>query len=99
MQHNAAGAAVLTVWHQLPQQFSEIALDEAILMPDHFHGILWIAQDTSMQPVMRPAKRTADGSLGRCLQAWKLPTTTYIQDMREQGWNLSKGGCGSVTMY
>jgi REP-associated tyrosine transposase len=34
--------AVLEKWHQLPQHFPTVRLDEFVVMPDHVHAILWL---------------------------------------------------------
>ncbi len=38
----AAGEAVWEVWKSLPGRYPQIELDTAVVMPNHFHGILWI---------------------------------------------------------
>jgi REP element-mobilizing transposase RayT len=42
MHLNACGEIVWEIWKSLPQRYSRIRLDEAVVMPNHFHGILWI---------------------------------------------------------
>ncbi len=39
---NNMGNIVTQAWHELPNKFSSIRLDEFIIMPNHIHGILWI---------------------------------------------------------
>jgi REP element-mobilizing transposase RayT len=39
---NEAGKMIKNQWHALPQRFKNIALDEYIVMPDHFHGMIII---------------------------------------------------------
>jgi putative transposase len=39
---NSSGKIVWEIWSALPKRYPEIGLDEAVVMPDHFHGILWI---------------------------------------------------------
>ena len=34
--------AVREKWHQLPQRFPTVRLDEFVIMPDHVHGMLWL---------------------------------------------------------
>ena len=43
---NGYGLLVEKYWKEIPLHFSNITLDEFIIMPDHIHGIL-IVQDTS----------------------------------------------------
>ena len=44
LQLNAAGQIVQTVWTSLPERFPHIEIDEFVVMPNHFHGILIIHQ-------------------------------------------------------
>ena len=39
---NSYGEIVKNIWENLPNQVSEINLDEYIIMPNHFHAILFI---------------------------------------------------------
>jgi len=41
---NAAGRIVWELWRSLPGRYPGIALDEAVVMPDHFHGIVVIEE-------------------------------------------------------
>ena len=41
---NAAGDMVTVWWEKLPEKFPDIELDEYIVMPNHFHGIVVINQ-------------------------------------------------------
>jgi hypothetical protein len=42
MNHNDAGRMVDRDWRSIPTQFPAVELDECIVMPNHFHGILRI---------------------------------------------------------
>jgi putative transposase len=42
MHLNAAGQMVQTVWDEIPLHFPHVILDEFVVMPDHFHGIVII---------------------------------------------------------
>ncbi len=42
MKLSGAGEMVEYWWRQLPEKFQNIRLDEFAVMPNHFHGILWI---------------------------------------------------------
>ena len=37
-----AGRIVWEVWKTLPERFSQVELDTAVVMPNHFHGIITI---------------------------------------------------------
>jgi len=40
MVPNAPGSEVLSAWRELPERLSGFELDECVLMPNHFHGIV-----------------------------------------------------------
>ena len=42
MNHNDAGLMVDRAWNSIPQQFPAADLDEHIVMPNHFHGVIRI---------------------------------------------------------
>jgi putative transposase len=44
---NGAGffRAVRQAWEALPAIFGGIELDECVVMPNHFHGIVWVFDD------------------------------------------------------
>jgi len=37
---NDAGKMIETTWNELPQNYPGVAIDEFIIMPNHFHGII-----------------------------------------------------------
>lgn len=43
---NAFGELVAHAWRALPSAFSHCELDEWVVMPDHFHAILWLHEDS-----------------------------------------------------
>ena len=102
---NDAGRMVARVWQSLPERFTGIDLDEFLVMPNHMHGVLLIRPDPPRrdEPRVRPAPHggepaparphgTAEGSLGRILQAFKSITTTqYIEGVTNQGWRRFSG--------
>lgn len=45
MTLNSAGEMVKGVWLALPDKFAGLILDEYVVMPDHFHGILILNDD------------------------------------------------------
>ena len=40
MRLNEIGQIVAECWHQIPQHFPSVELGEAVIMPNHFHGII-----------------------------------------------------------
>ena len=42
MIHNEAGIMVNQIWLDISERFPGVELDQSIVMPNHFHGIIWI---------------------------------------------------------
>ncbi len=51
MEWNDAGRAVERCWREIPAHFPHVTLDEFIVMPNHVHGILIIA-DSNDDPIV-----------------------------------------------
>jgi putative transposase len=69
MNFNNIGQIVIDTWKQLSHRFPMITLDQFCLLPNHFHGIIFI--NTSIDP---PRKV----SLSRIIQCFKSLTTIEI---------------------
>lgn len=74
MQMNSAGEVIYEWWQKLPEKFSSISLDTAIVMPNHFHGIVLITDQRKHE-------------LPDLMQWFKTMTTNaYIQGVKQAGW-------------
>jgi REP element-mobilizing transposase RayT len=49
MRLNQVGLLVESSWHTLPRHFGGIILDECVVMPNHFHGIIQIVNPVGAQ--------------------------------------------------
>ena len=54
MQLSDAGRVVETIWTGLPERFPMVALDEFVVMPNHFHGIIVITDNVGNKTVGAP---------------------------------------------
>ncbi len=96
MQLNAAGEIVAAAWEALPERFSNIELDEWIVMPNHLHGIVLLTGSVVGAPLVGAQDLNAEGqragtspapTLGDVLGAFKSITTNeYIRGVRELSW-------------
>ena len=59
MELNAAGRVVEAVWDGLPAYFGHVSLDAFVVMPDHMHGVIVLAD------VPLPADEGWEGDQGR----------------------------------
>jgi REP element-mobilizing transposase RayT len=76
---NDAGKLVINEWVKLPQRFTNIALHEYVVMPDHFHSIIEIVGQQ-------------EKSVGDIVGAFQsIVTVGYIQGVKNQGWEKFNG--------
>lgn len=47
MNLNNFGNIAQTCWHEIPNHFSNVQLDEFIIMPNHIHGIIMIVEEST----------------------------------------------------
>lgn len=57
---NTAGHMVVATWHALPVRFSNVVLDEFVVMPNHVHGLIILrdVSDTGLHSMGAPAAPT-----------------------------------------
>ena len=67
------GKVVAETWLWLPKQYPHVDLDEFVVMPNHLHGIVWLAGPLSGTGDSRIAPTNAGGRkpLGRLIGAFK----------------------------
>ncbi len=83
-----AGQIVQRVWSGLPEFFERVQLDVFIVMPNHFHAILWIAGTDGGRTIYNLSEGVAgapddwhgteSGSLGAIVQNFKSISTRKI---------------------
>jgi REP element-mobilizing transposase RayT len=76
MKQNDAGEMVDRAWNSIPQQFPTVELDEHVVMPNHFHGIIKIV-GTPIVGAGKADKRTVGASPvgARDSRTWLRATT------------------------
>ncbi|MGH9793241.1 MAG: transposase [Candidatus Acidiferrales bacterium] len=90
----AAGLLIEQKWLELPHVYGGIALDEFVVMPNHFHGIVVLVSPFAGQ------KGQAQGpaptlSLPDVVHRFKtLTTTQYIRGVKTDGWPSFDGRLG-----
>jgi putative transposase len=73
---NDAGEMVSTEWLALPSRFPSVILDEFIVMPNHFHGIIYISPDSIDRL-----------KLGKIIGAFKsIVNNNYITGVKTKDW-------------
>lgn len=106
MQLNPAGHMIEKWWAELPHKFVSIDVDEYVVMPDHFHGIIVITEVGHPQTVIGHPHRdapTGDAptgdpptkkapTLGDIVDWFKTMTTNeYIRGVKGSGWQRFAG--------
>ena len=85
MQLNGAGEMVVSIWQSLPTRFANLELDEFVVMPNHFHGILLVTGSADVAGERAPTGRAAN--LGEIVGAFKsLVTVEYIRGVKNRKW-------------
>lgn len=83
---NPYGRLVASEWYALGRKFPHVVPDQHIVMPDHFHGILFLFPKEDKASVLanqqQLPKGTQPGSLSAMIQHFKSVTTRRINKNR-----------------
>ena len=105
MQLNNAGETVSRCWHELNSKFSSIKTDEFVVMPNHIHGIVIIADatvgaDLRVGPPIVQTGAHAGAPLPKILQWFKTMTTNaYIHGVKGFDWPAFRGRLWQRSYY
>ena len=95
LQLSAAGEMINGLWSTLPERFPRVALDEFIVMPNHVHAVLSIADESDpvgaplvgARPLSHRVRTIRKVTLGTVVGAFKsLTTVAYSRGVRESRW-------------
>jgi len=84
---NQYGGIVEQVWCKIPHHFSSVTLDAAVIMPNHFHGIVLIAEESL--PVQQnshdlaPKQNSKKPTLGQIVAYFKYQSTKLINEAQD----------------
>jgi putative transposase len=83
MNSNDPGQMIRRWWDKLPSKFSALGLDEAVVMPNHLHGILMLRTAHAVESAP---------TLGDVMDWLKTMTTNeYIRGVKGLGWRGFSG--------
>jgi uncharacterized protein (TIGR00252 family) len=87
-------------WHKLESKFSALETDFYVVMPNHFHGIALLAENTeSALPACRQGAHMG-APLQKIMQWFKTMTTNeYIHGVKEHGWPQFQGSLWQRSFY
>ena len=87
---NQYGKIVQSCWNELPNHYSNILLDEFVIMPNHVHGIITIIDDVVGATFRRPNTNGAGRprpykkiTLGNIVAFFKYQSTKRINEIRK----------------
>jgi uncharacterized protein (TIGR00252 family) len=96
MRFNQAGAMMGKWWKELERKFPSVKTDYHVVMPNHFHGIVFIASPEA--PVDKGGH--VGPPLQRIVQWFKTMTTNeYIHGVKEHGWTAFQGNLWQRSFY
>jgi REP element-mobilizing transposase RayT len=72
------GESTYKFWFEIPWHFENVQLDEFVVMPNHFHGIIVIT-DNCRGGVTPPLQKC---TLGKIVAYFKYQTTKFINQIR-----------------
>ena len=85
-----AGRKVARWWREIHHKFPTIEIDEFIVMPNHFHGIVVLVEPDRVGADLRVCPgggRHAGVPLHTVVQWFKTMTTNeYIREVKQSGW-------------
>lgn len=96
MMENDAGRMVERWWEELANKFDAIELDKFVIMPDHFHGIIFlVGADLRVRPDL-PEKNESGAHTGAPLPTiiqWfkTMSTNEYIKNVSQSRWSPFPG--------
>jgi putative transposase len=81
MDLNEQGKVVDKCWMGIPEHFSNVVLDDYIIMPNHFHGIIVIHENdvTGRGEVTSPIRKP---TLGKIVAYFKYQSTKLINELQ-----------------
>lgn len=71
---NTIGMIVESCWSKIPSHFSDVELDQFIVMPNHLHGIIFITADKTGTACRAPTDPASRNMRFGCPAAASLPT-------------------------
>ena len=83
---NPFGRIAHQCWMSLPDHFVRLSLDEAVVMPNHVHGIFCIVEDgrgtACRAPTMERFAQPVSGSIPTIIRSFKSAVTRAINQLR-----------------
>ena len=82
MISNDAGKIANECWLQIPKHFPNVILHEHIVMPNHVHGIIELAEngETNIEPQRNEFQKIIPRSIGSIIRGYKIGVTKWFRN-------------------
>ena len=90
---NDAGEMLVKWWNELPNKFPHVELGAKVVMPNHFHGIIFIVgANLRARPDEGSPRQRPNAPLSQMIQWFKTMTTNeYIRGVKQLNWKPFNG--------
>lgn len=93
MRTNDAGQMIQRVWDEMPHHYNGVGIDAFVLMPNHAHGIIFLA---GAAPCGRPDPNDPPGPVGAAPRGRPSPLDGDRPDPADRGDFDDRGGTGQA---
>ena len=96
VEPTSLGSAVLACWRKIPAFWPQVSLIEAQLMPDHFHGVLFVREQLPLtRPESPEGPKNRRKTLGDIIRGFKAGVTIAWRELA-QNHGVSAGRSDGV---
>jgi REP element-mobilizing transposase RayT len=94
MRLSRVGTLVKSCWEEIPLHFSNVELDEYVIMPNHIHGLLILRESTVgaeyIQPLQKTFQHVVPNSIPSIVRSFKAAVTRECRKKNYQGFCLQR---------
>jgi REP element-mobilizing transposase RayT len=88
VQLSSEGQQVEACWKTIPEHFPHSSLDIYVVMPNHFHGIIWLNEDPPLPQHDKSIQqerfaKPVSGSVSTIIRSFKAAATRNINQLRK----------------
>ena len=95
VEPTSLGLAVLACWRKIPEFWPQVSLVEAQLMPDHFHGVLFVREQLPLtRPESPEGPKNRRKTLGDIIRGFKAGVTIAWREIAQNRGVSAAGPVG-----
>ena len=96
VEPTSLGLAVLACWRKIPAFWPQVSLIEAQLMPDHFHGVLFVREQLPLtRPECPEGPKNRRKTLGDIIRGFKAGVTIAWRELAQSRGVSAAGPVGA----